>query len=832
LLSARTPLTHRARLCEAHQLADAVRLADGSTARLCQRCHRLHALSAFSGTKHACTQALAALAVANSRRRAARAPPSPQQAAEKLAASPDGSDSTAAQGPGRGSAHACDDVVAWLNDAVSPAVAPVPAALPEGTAFVARLSSSTPGANLATAAAALALHGFAIQIKLPHCASPAELPPAAALRGALGAALPDAVAPPSVALLPGCVLLLLDALLPAPAYADATSEAQAAARLAAALRGAGLLEHAGARGATVTVGGARCLVATLQVETRPPDDAPPFWLAPQAVLTPSGGGADDTAALLCDMTGGAQLAARCGGHHVRVTPQDGRLRVHLGDAAAAGPFGGALLVQCASAARSDTSRVVLLCGADAALAAEVNAACASLGLHDPGHDRGGATDAAMQHVLRILGDALRPRAPLRVRQAAGAAAVWLGWAAAASALVRVVQSEHDGAGPTGDECDAVTALVLHMATHASAARMAGHARAAEAAMEALATAPGAPQPHVAEAAWRLAGAALRRASDEGHADPGCAVAVARGDVDSADAAPECKAHARRVLLGVWRLILEHEAARGPVAGLEEVEDHDTAPLEVDVEEEERAYDEFMMVQNRFVWQTTSGLGVLGALMYVVQGVRHVAGRSDWPSTNEMKLAMPLIDRIVLRRPTWSAPSAAIRPRDVPWPAVRFATAVHFAYSVLFILPGMLVLFVLSWRRAPARWRHASTHFVLLSIPETFVAPLCDALVFHACGCVPEYPTAVPVLVRAVAVIMCVQRCMARPGVMYAVFANRALCTFGALLAIGHWRVLFTNFGYAFHAASLAYLAATVGARERAMRAAFARHRAARLKKAD
>jgi hypothetical protein len=239
-----------------------------------------------------------------------------------------------------------------------------------------------------------------------------------------------------------------------------------------------------------------------------------------------------------------------------------------------------------------------------------------------------------------------------------------------------------------------------------------------------------------------------------------------------------------------------------------------------------------MVQNRFVWQTTSGLGLLGALMYVVQGARHVAGRTDWPLTNELKLSMPLIDRIVLRRPTWSPPAAAIRPRDVPWPAVRFATAVHAAYSILFIIPGMLVLLVLSWRRAPARWRHAPTHFVLLSIPETFVAPLCDALVFHACGCVPEYPTAVPVLMRAVAVILCVQRCMARPGVMYAVFANRALCTFGALLAIGHWRVLFSNFGYAFHAASLAYLAATVGARERAMRAAFARHRAARLKKAD
>jgi hypothetical protein len=37
---------------------------------------------------------------------------------------------------------------------------------------------------------------------------------------------------------------------------------------------------------------------------------------------------------------------------------------------------------------------------------------------------------------------------------------------------------------------------------------------------------------------------------------------------------------------------------------------------------------------------------------------------------------------------------------------------------------------------------------------------------------------------------------------------------------------------AFNAASLAYLAATVGARERKMRAAFALHRAARLKKVD
>ena len=250
------------------------------------------------------------------------------------------------------------------------------------------------------------------------------------------------------------------------------------------------------------------------------------------------------------------------------------------------------------------------------------------------------------------------------------------------------------------------------------------------------------------------------------------------------------------------------------------------------EEEERAYDEFLMVQNRFVWHTTSGLGLLGALMYVLQFARHVAGRTDWPSADEMKLAMPLIDAIVLRRPTWSAQRAAIRPRDVPWSAVRFGAAVYGAYSVVLLIPCMLVLLVLAWRRAPARWRHAPTHFVLLSIPETIVALLCDALVFHACGAVPEYPTAVPVILRAVAVILCVQRCMARPAVMYAVFANRALCTFGALLLTGHWRVLCTNAGYAFNAASLAYLAATVGARERKMRAAFALHRAARLKKVD
>jgi uncharacterized membrane protein len=98
--------------------------------------------------------------------------------------------------------------------------------------------------------------------------------------------------------------------------------------------------------------------------------------------------------------------------------------------------------------------------------------------------------------------------------------------------------------------------------------------------------------------------------------------------------------------------------------------------------------------------------------------------------------------------------------------------------------------------------------------------------------VPEYSTAVPVLLRAVAVILCVQRCMARPAVMYAVFVTRALCTFGALLVTGHARELCSNFGYVITAVSLAYMAATVGARERKMRAAFALHRAARVKKVD
>ena len=833
------------RLCETHQLADSVRLADGSTARLCQRCHRLHPLSAFSGSKHSCREALAALAAATSRRRAARAAHSPQHVAPvSAAASPaDGSDSsTAALAP----EHACDDVVAWLSASVAPAGAPAAAAAAAAASpdaapalsVIARLKSS-PGANLAAAAAALALHGFALHIKLPHCASPAQLPPPAALRGALGAALPDAAAPPSVALLPGCVRLLLDALL--PSYTEVPSDAQAAAHVAAALRGSGLASHPAARGATVTVGGARCLLETPgPVETLPADDAPAFWLAPQAAL--SGVAGDDTVPLLpYDVQPSPALAARCGGHHVRLVAAGApRLRLHRGDVAAAAPAGGALLLMPAAAARSDAARVVLLCGDDAALADEVNTACALLGLQQRNSATNGTDDDAnMQRVLLVLGAALQPRAPLRVRQAAGAAAVWLGWAAAAAALVRVSQAEHpsslaDEPHP-GDECDAVTALALHMAAHASEARSAGCLRAADAVMAALATSPGAPQPAVAAAAWRLAGAALQRAGDAGHAEAGCAVAAALRDVQSAaDVAPEVRAYARRVLHGVRRLVLERAALTDTDEDEGGDDDAAGAHQATPGDDEDAAYDTYLLLQNRTLFNLSGLLGGLGAASTALNLQRFVLRPPAWPPLGAGGTAGALVERVRLY-PTSAAVfggagGPAYGARDaVPWAVVQSHAALLRRFTLAVHLPMAAALMALSLRLTAQRargWQGSPRLFAALHACESLAALACDALVLHATRAAPLYPTA-PLAVRALGTWFVCVRGPYRPLLVWAVLAAQLLGVFGVPAAAGRLPAMLRDSpAHVALAAVLIRCAVTVRGRDRRMRAEFAAMRAA------
>jgi hypothetical protein len=824
--------------------------------RLCQRCHRLHPLSDFSGNKHACKTALVALAASMSRRRLKTmtrdgsagasggggevlSQPPPPSAPRDAASSPENT-SAATQGPAL-AVRACDaDVVDWLKSvtqdgtpAHTTAAAAAAAAAASSSSVIAHLSVVAPGANLAAAAAALALHGFSMQVKLPQCASPASLPPPPALRAALAAALPDATLPPSCAILPGCVLLVVDALLEAALTAamPPDSSAQAALTIAAALRASGLADHGAARGASVTVGGSRCALDAAAAPSVASVEVLRFWLAPRALLA---GAEALPLAYRADVP--ITLAARCAGHHVRLLPEAAaqRVSVHAADATAAGP--GALLLQAwgaGAAAASSAPRAVLLCGHDAALAAQVNATCERLGLQadDSSSSSSAALDAAMQLVIRVLGDALRPHAPLRLRQAAGAAAVWLGWHAAAAALVRVTQAEHEAAAARpqpqrGVERDAATVLQIHMAAHASAARAAGFAPSADAVMLALATASGAPLPEVAAAAWHLAGSALLRASHEdGHAEPGCAAAAAQRAVEDGDAAAECKAHALLVLRSVQSIAREREerAAAAEAAA---------AARDAEEEERERAYDAFLMVQNRFVWQTISALGLFGAVMYVVQAARQVAGRDDWPSANELAVSLPLIEATVLHRPAWvrEAPRVML-PRDVPWAAVRWGTAAYVVFSFVVIIPSEVLLCLLAWRKATPQWRHAPLHFVLLALVDTNACLVCDLLVLHATGCATENPVAPPLFIRAVGTWLCVQRNMARPGTMHALFVHRIICYYGVLLATGNGRVVLTNYGHLANLLVVVYCWLTIGRRERRMRAEFEAHRAAHAKKA-
>jgi hypothetical protein len=882
-LSGRRQLTRTVphRLCDEHQLADAVTLADGSAARLCQRCHRLHPLSEFWGAKHSCNASLEALAAGARRRRLKAAASNAEAHKASLLPPPtlpqhggasSSDDASAVVTPS--AVRLSDDAVRWLNTyaareligapAAAAAAAADRAAAAPPHAILARLSSA-PGANLAAAAAALALHGFSMELKLPQCDSPASLPPAAALRTALAAALPDAAAAPTCALLQGCVLLVVDALLTAPPEGPPGAQAE---RVAAALRAAGVNDYASARGAFVAVGGSRRTLGAPAAVVATSCEMPTLWVLPRALLGPAAAvDSDEEATTLPYHIGSSDadtlsvtLHARCAGHRVRLQLEAGaqqqRARVHGADAIAVGP--GALLLQAwarddaaggALAAVASAPRCVLLCGGDAALAAQVNATCAQLGLLDASScAHFGAADAAMQRVMRVLGDALRPHAPLRVRQAAAAAAVWLGWDAAAAALLRVMQAEHDTAvaqSERGEEDDASTAVALHMAAHALAARTAGCAPNADAVMEALSPVLGAPAADVAAAAWRVACAALLHASEEdGHADPACAVAAARHAVARSDAPPALKARALHVLRAVGLLVREREAAAAehtPVddeaAGAGGHAAPDLAPGALpssalaEDEAEERAYDAFLMAENRSMWQATSVLGLLGAVMYVVQAVRQVAWRDDWPSPHDLAVSLPMLEATALRRPAWVRDAArVVRPRDVPWPAVRRATAVYVAYSALVLIPAYVTLVMLAWRKVVPRWRHAPTHFVLLAVTDTISFQVCDALVFHACGAVPEYPVDVPMFVRALGALITVQRGMARPEVMRVVFAHRTLCHVGALVATGHGRVLLTNYAYAANAAVWLYCTVTVGARERKLRAAFAAQRRARSEK--
>jgi hypothetical protein len=329
-----------------------------------------------------------------------------------------------------------------------------------------------------------------------------------------------------------------------------------------------------------------------------------------------------------------------------------------------------------------------------------------------------------------------------------------------------------------------------------------------------------------------AAAHLFAARADGHTLPLCAAAAALHAAQR-DGAP---APVLRLLRATLALLSEHAPEEFDEALLTEGEDsrlalRPAAPRVSSPEDEAEAlaYDVFLMTQNRTVWQTTSFLGLLGAVLYLILAMRLVFARDAWPSAAEVGMTMPLIEQVQLHR-AWSA-LPPLAPRDVPWSVVQRYTRYFRAYNVGVQIPSYIVLLVLSWRRRVFARRHAPLMFIALALPDTFLPLVCDTLVLVATGTAPEYPASVSLLVRAAGTWMCLQHGMARPAAVRALMAHRALCMFGVLLVTGNgWRVL-ANYAYATNAAVIFYCALTAEKREHKLRAIFAAQHAAAQKRA-
>ncbi len=745
---------------------------------------RAQPLDDFTGSKHACD---AAQASHNSTRRLKRA--------AAAAAAGDAEDATTSR---HAVLPACDDVTAWLEQCAANATTAAAAA-------AAARAAQSAGASLLrldvdAAATASALHGFSLLLKLPECASPTHLPPPALLRASLGLALPDAAAPPTAAVEPGCVLLRVDALRrgppAAPARAPQDVNAVEAARVAAALQRCGFAAAPCAQHAHAVVRNACC---ALQPNGNAVVIAPTrlqLMLAAQALLLAPAGEeqADVTlpfSVLAGDAADAATLSARCGGHGVAVEATAAALRLSGSSLRAVGS--GALLLEATNATHTSVSagRVILLCR-DAALAAQVNATLAGCGGAD-------ALDAAMQNALRVLGDALRPGAAAAVRAAAAAQAVWLGWDAAITALLRLAQQADDAD-------DAVMLVALHVLAHACAARRAGRAAAADACLGALASTGGALLSEASAGAWSVAAQLLEDATDAGgHLLPACAAGAA---LERALAGDAQQRQAARVLRGVMRLLAS--------SACDAAEPGDSSDTQA-ADDYEYAYITFLTQQNQAVWRVMAPLSLAGNLTVYVNSVRYVLLRSEWPSLSELGSNGLLISGSRL----WPAHGGApFSPLDVPWPVVVSHTRLYLVFQTLLLLPahlGLVYQVLRMWRgRAPPR-NFVPVMSALIAV-DSLSYLVTDLLILRATGAAIEWPALGPALLHTAGVALLHLRGPTTPPFVRSYMLLRLLNLCAVLLYVGRARILLVNVGYASQIVATLATIALAGRRDAAMRA--------------
>ena len=397
-------------MCAAHQTASEVTLDDGSLGRFCQLCHVVQPAAEFYGEQRTCA---ASLARHNARRRERK-----RKAAADLVSGFErvGSETNAgASGGGTNGAsgHSSEPGSPHGGEAAPAAASPPDAA--RGVSLVLRPVDG--GADLGSAIAdVMALQRFTVEVKLPHCHSPASLPAGDVLRTALGVSLGASLLDSaSVSIAPGCVRLVIDCMTDQPQG----NGAKAAHHLAAVLRRTCGAAAAGARAAGL--------------RTNP---APAALLPLAAVLLPPNGDIT-TVPAPCSLPAGARLAVRCAGRDVRCgVSASGTVTLQRLTYAVPGA-GGCLLVE---ARGSDGERLhrprAVVASRNPALVAELNAAAA----------RGDLPEDVMQAVLHALGEALRPNAPWAVQRAGAEVASRAGWGATLAGVCAAAEATSPGGG--------------------------------------------------------------------------------------------------------------------------------------------------------------------------------------------------------------------------------------------------------------------------------------------------------------------------------------------------------------------------------------------------
>jgi SBP domain len=734
-------------VCTEHQTAPQVLLGDGTLGRVCKRCHTLHALSEFDGNLRTCASSLA---LHNARRRLRKT-----QAA---------ANNTVAGIERAGGSNTNQEASSTPSEPGSPETQPSSGATPptDPGAPTLLLRPRAAGGSLgADVMAILALQRFTIEVKLPACSTPAALPSGDVLADALQACLgsnSSLIDTACVSIAPGCVRLIVDALLDtnaAPAQEQATAQ-----QLANVLKRRG---GAAARGARVA---GMC------------HEAAPASLFPLAalLLPPAGsstGDDDVTVPATCVLpAGAAHLAVRCRGRHVRCTGA-GQLTLQ---SSAVPHAGGCLLVE---ARGSDGERLhrprAVVASRDAAMVTELNEA----------YQRGVVPEHVMQAMLHVIGDALTLRAVWEVRCAAAKAAARAGWSATLRALCAGAESYQPGGGDevavaASAHVDAASSIsVLHAVAPAAAWK-----EAARRLRSALVAADPVEVPHCA------AFLALRDAQSDVNA-PAAAVRVLRAAAavlqraaeDAVDVALDVDDNAIE--------LAEFEAFRALRGSQECFLSHALSLLSCLVR-----LHKTMTLLSRPSWPSDAELGSSGSS--ILRGFR-LHPRTPGAPPVEVR-SVPWQDVLIGLR--WYAMYSVLFLYPFHLAAFYFSWRLRNGH----VPPVRVYYGVLAYWFA-AVW--VTGHLV------------CDLCILYATGGAPEWPTGIPTLLHAAFIFWIWRKPLFNPPVIRMIMAWCACCYFSTLLAVAGPRVVFTNEANVAVASVLMFVAVRAGPRERALKAAFA-----------